>query len=348
MQKQLIIIPAYKPSNALVDLCRELSNYFQQIIVVDDGSGNEYKPVFDKLEQIVCCTILRHYTNMGKGRALKTAFNHCLSLETEAASGVITVDADGQHCIEDILNVGKSMNETNKLVLGCRSFDDKNIPFRSKFGNKLSCKIYGWLCGISVSDTQTGLRGLPFSFLEKACCTEGERYEYETNMLLDAKEYGLDFVEVPIKAIYEKGNPTSHFNPLTDSLKIYTVLLKYSLSSLITVLIDYTVYFMLNQNTQTGVLQSTYIARGCAAVINFIINRKRVFQSTDYILGQLIRYFMLVVFSGTISGILVLYISSTFKISSIYVKIFVETILYFWNYYIQRKYVFAKNKRNEG
>lgn len=344
MEKQLIIVPAYKPSDTLFDFCRELSKHFRQIIVVDDGSGSEYKPVFDKLEQIVCCTLLRHYTNMGKGRALKTAFNYCLSLGSEAASGVITVDADGQHCIEDILNVGKSMDETNKLVLGCRSFDDKNIPFRSKLGNKLSCRIYGWLCGISVSDTQTGLRGLPFNFLEKACCTEGERYEYETNMLLDAKEYGLDFVEVPVKTIYEKGNPTSHFNPLTDSLKIYTVLLKYSFSSLITVLIDYTVYFMLTQSGQAGILQATYIARGCSSVINFIINRKRVFQSTDYILGQLIRYFMLVVFSGTISGILVLSISSTIKISSIYVKIFVETILFFWNYYVQRNYIFAQKR----
>lgn len=64
-------------------------------------------------------------------------------------------------------------------------------------------------------------------------------------MLLDAKEYGLEFVEVPIKTIYEKGNPSSHFNPLVDSLKIYTVLFKYSISSLISVLVDYAVYIML-------------------------------------------------------------------------------------------------------
>lgn len=245
MEKQLIIIPAYKPTNILVDFCKELGKYFQQIVVVDDGSGDKYRAIFEEVQNIDFCTVLCHYTNMGKGRALKTAFNYCLSLGNKAIFGVITVDADGQHCIEDILNVSKIMNETDGLVLGCRSFEDKKIPFRSRFGNKVSCKVYNWLCGINISDTQTGLRGLPFRFLEKACCTCGERYEYETNMLLDAKEYGLDFVEVPIKAIYEKGNPTSHFNPLADSLKIYTVLFKYSLSSLISVLVDYAAYIML-------------------------------------------------------------------------------------------------------
>lgn len=246
MERQLIIIPAYKPSDNLVDFCRELGRYFEHIIVVDDGSGSEYKIIFDEVEQMEFCTILRHYTNMGKGRALKTAFNYCLSLGSKARFGVITVDADGQHCIEDILNICRAMNETEEgLVLGCRSFDDNSIPFRSKFGNKISCKMYNWLCGINVSDTQTGLRGLPYGFLETVCCTCGERYEYETNMLLDAKEYGLDYVEVPIKAIYEKGNPTSHFNPLADSLRIYTILFKYSLSSLISVVIDYVVYIVL-------------------------------------------------------------------------------------------------------
>lgn len=348
MEKQLIVVPAYKPTDILVDFCKELGKYFQQIVVVDDGSGEKYESIFNEVENIDFCTVLRHYTNMGKGRALKTAFNYCLSLGNKAVFGVITVDADGQHCIEDILNVSKIMNETEGLVLGSRSFEDKKIPFRSRFGNKISCKVYNWLCGINISDTQTGLRGLPFRFLEKACCTCGERYEYETNMLLDAKEYGLDFIEVSIKAIYEKGNPTSHFNPLVDSLKIYTVLFKYSISSLISVLVDYAAYIMLIGGGGTNVLQATYIARASSALINFSINRKKVFKSNDNLLRQLIRYIILAVFSATISGILVLYISSLLRISSIYIKIVIETILYFWNYYIQRIFVFASTNKNKG
>lgn len=342
METQLVIIPAYQPSSMLISLCEELGKFFQGVIVVDDGSGDDFISIFEEIKKLEFCTLLRHYVNMGKGRALKTAFNYCLSLGNGAVSGVITVDADGQHCIEDILNISKLMNESEGLILGCRSFNDKNIPFRSRFGNKLSCILYGWLCGINVSDTQTGLRGLPFEFLTTACCTDGERYEYETNILLDAKEYGLDFVEIPIKTIYEKGNPTSHFSPLTDSLKIYTVLLKYSLSSLISVIIDYAVYFALTEgNAKLSIFKATYIARACASLANFTINRKKVFESKGHLLRQIVRYLMLVIFSGTISSLLILCMSSIFRISPVYAKVIVEFLLYFWNYYIQRIYVFA-------
>ena len=349
MKTQLIIIPAYKQSPSLILLCQNLGKHFQTIIVVDDGSGNKFAPVFQEIEKLDFCVLLRHYTNMGKGRALKTAFNYCLSLEPGAASGAITVDADGQHGIEDILKISKAMESSNKLILGCRSFYDKNVPFRSRFGNKLSCKFYGWLCGINVSDTQTGLRGLPFGFIETACCTAGERYEYETNMLLDAKEHGLDFLEIPIQTIYEKGNPTSHFNPLKDSLRIYTVLFKYSLSSLISTLIDYIVFFMLTAgNMDISILQATYLARGCSSLVNFGINRKKVFKSNSHLFNQLVKYFMLVILSGTVSAFSILFITSTLGISQVFAKIFVEFLLYFANYYIQRIYVFASkdNKKN--
>lgn len=98
----------------------------------------------------------------------------------------------------------------------------------------------------------------------------------------------------------------------------------------------------------TNVLQATYVARACSALINFSINRKKVFKSNDDLVTQLVRYFLLAVFSATISGILVLYLSSLLKISSIYVKVIIETILYFWNYYIQRIFVFAKTNKNKG
>jgi len=87
-----------------------------------------------------------------------------------------------------------------------------------------------------------------------------------------------------------------------------------------------------------------YIAGSCSARINFTINRKKIFKGNDNLLGQLVWYFILAVFSATISGILVLYIS----IPSAYIKIIIETILYFWNYYIQRIFAFAKTNKIRG
>lgn len=73
MEKQLIVAPAYKPTDILVDFCKELGKYFQQIVVVDDGSGEKYESIFNEVENIDFCTVLRHYTNMEKGRALKNS-----------------------------------------------------------------------------------------------------------------------------------------------------------------------------------------------------------------------------------------------------------------------------------
>lgn len=171
---QTIIIPVYKPSDSFLFLLEKLKEIFSCIIIVNDGSGKEYNSIFEEAKSHPGIVVLHHYVNLGKGRALKTAFNYCLSPDASATHGVITVDADGQHSIPDVIKIARALEKNpGKIILGCRSFHSSNIPFRSKFGNILSKIVYKWLCGISVSDTQTGLRGLPFSFLTTCCQTSG-------------------------------------------------------------------------------------------------------------------------------------------------------------------------------
>lgn len=252
-REQTIIIPAYKPSIGLIDLAENLASLFLEIIVVDDGSGAEYIDVFERIEEIDGCTLIKLCVNMGKGSALKTAFNYFLK-SNRSNVGVITVDADGQHKIEDIVNVADEMNlHPDDLILGCRSFDSANIPARSRFGNKVSCVVYRWLCGIKISDTQTGLRGIPLSFLPIACATKGERYEYETNMLIEANNEHIRFKEVQIETIYEDDNLSSHFNPIRDSINIYSVLIRYSLPSFVSVIIDYFLLLVFGANSSTRI-----------------------------------------------------------------------------------------------
>lgn len=258
--------------------------------------------------------------------------------------GVITADADGQHKIQDIVNIGRALEKyPESLVLGCRTFNSQNIPFRSRLGNKVSKLVYRWLCGVNVSDTQTGLRGLPCRFLEECCQIEGERYEYETNMLLKAKEQGMDITEVPIETVYENNNAASHFNPLRDSMKIYAVILKYSLSSILSVVVDYSIFSYLYFHGQS-LLTATYMARLGSALVNFTINRNVVFKYQGNIAAQFFKYVLLVAVSGTISGISISLVKQILEIPVITVKVVVELILYFMNFYIQRIWVFAKRK----
>ncbi len=343
MNKTVIVIPVYKPGSALLTLVEKLISHFSKIVIVDDGSGPEYKTLFDRLKtgqnQI---TLLKHHVNLGKGRALKTAFNYCLTADWKWGR-VITVDADGQHRLKDILNIEKAMaNHPDSLILGCRQFKKGQIPFRSKFGNKISCHVMRWLCGIRVSDTQTGLRGIPWSFLAAACKTGGEGYEYETNMLLAAKDQNVQLTEVPIETVYEEGNPSSHFNPITDSFRIYCVILKYSLASLLSALIDFIVFTILIKN-RFGVLSATYMARVCSAIINFGVNRNIVFKYKKNLTMQLIKYVILLFVSGTVSGLCVTFLASQMEINRIILKTIVEIMLYFVNYYVQETYIFSSS-----
>lgn len=346
MLEQVIIIPSYQPSESLILFAKNLTDSFNKIIVVDDGSGWEYKDIFQEIENIAGITVLRHAMNQGKGRAIKTAFNYCLNCSNFCdRGGVITVDGDGQHVIEDIKNVAVVLSDSdeNSIVLGVRKFDKKHVPFRSRFGNNVSKVIYRYACGINVTDTQTGLRGFHYSQIPLMLSVEGERYEYETNMLISFKDHAFKIIEIPIQTIYEEGNKSSHFNPITDSIKIYRVVLKYSAASVLSLLIDYGMFVIL-VSWGISIIKATYIARACSSIANFLINRSVVFRNKGDIRFQFIKYILLAAASATVSGVVVNLLYSYVGIYPAACKIVVDTMLFFLNYYIQRTFVFTKEE----
>lgn len=340
MKKELIIIPAYQPLESLVPLTKEIFEYFENILVVDDGGGEKYAHIFNQLKDMGAI-VVAHAINQGKGRALKSAINYCLLNPEIAKAGVITVDADGQHRPEDIVKIAEAMEANpDAVVMGCRAFDVDNVPWKSRMGNGISRKVYKWACGIDVSDTQTGLRGLPYSFLEIAARCDGEKYEYETNMLLDIKSNKVPMEEVTIKTVYENNNESSHFNPIRDSIRIYSIIFKYSFSSLFSALIDYIV-FIIAQACGAKIMAATYIARACSCLVNFTLNKKVVFKGNGNSLVQLAKYLVLVVISGTISGWTVTHLAALLPmIAPVIIKVPVEVILYIFNYAIQRAFIF--------
>ena len=335
-----IVIPAYKPSERVIPFVEALSEHFSHIVVVDDGGGAEFAEIFAKLSAIPQVTLLTHEVNCGKGRALKTAFSYVQS--HPELGGVITVDADGQHLVPDILKVDAAMElHPDALVLGCRQFDDRSIPARSRFGNNVSKVMYRVLCGIAVSDTQTGLRGVPASFLEACIAAEGDRYEYETNMLIAAKKAGVAFAEVPITTVYEDNNSSSHFHPVLDSVRIYSRLLKYSVVSLLSVVVEFVLFTVL-VHCKLSIMVATYVARACSCIFNFTLNRKVVFKEEGHVGAQFAKYLVLVVVSSTLSGAFVTLLNRLVSGIVVLLKMVVDTCLYFFNYYVQKKWVFRR------
>lgn len=346
MDKVTLIIPAYNPDEKLISLVSDLTNaQFDDIIIINDGSKQSSNNIFNALSKIKECTIIEHAVNLGKGRTLKTAFNYFLNNRKDYI-GLVSLDADGQHSSEDIVKVASKLCEhPNKLIMGVRDFSSENIPFRSRFGNVLTRKIFNIACGINISDTQTGLRGIPYSFLKSIMNVKGERFEYEMNMLVESKQANIEIEEVKIKTIYIEENKSSHFNPIIDSIKIYSVFLKYISSSLLSFGLDILLFSILSILLK-GILPAHFIiaatigARIFSSLFNYTLNRKAVFVSNSK--NTLIKYYSLSVSQMLVSAFSVYTLYTLFGAGEITFKILVDTILFVLSFFIQREWVFKK------
>lgn len=343
-----IIIPSYEPDEKLPALLKQLREAgFENIVLVDDGSGAEYMHFFEEAEKIYGCSVLHHAVNQGKGRALKTAFNYCLG-RYDGLPGAVTADSDGQHSPECILLCAQALLMHPKaLILGCRCFEGEDVPARSEFGNKCTRVVMKYLTGITVSDTQTGLRGIPFFFMEQLLNVKGERFEFETNMLLETKVRKISIVEVPIRTIYLEENKTSHFNPVRDSIKIYLIFGKFLFSSLSSSVVDlalFTLLCFLLRGRQWGgityVMAATAFARVLSALYNYLLNLKVVFQSKSPVKSSLPRYVLLAAVQMSLSAVIVGYLCTIFHGAEVLVKIPVDVLLFFLSFLIQREFVY--------
>lgn len=339
------LIPAYKPEPAVIEIAQALasSGKFSTILVVNDSSGAASDWIFDALRGIPGVYILRHHVNLGKGAALKTGLNHAAVHHPEAA-GVVTLDADGQHLVEDVIKVAASLvSESGALILGSREFS-KEIPLRSRFGNLVTRGVMRIVGGLHLQDTQTGLRGIPLSMVPVLLRLKTTGYDFELDMLLQAKSNQVRIVQVPITTVYIDENSSSHFNPLLDSLKIYLVFLRFNISSLISVLIDYSV-FSAAYALGGSLLFSQFLARFSAGSVNYFVNRKFVFKSDRSHAVALSLYIATLVIMGLCSYGLILVLDSTFAMNVYLAKVLSELLLYFASFALQRELIFTRKNQ---
>ncbi|WP_321475141.1 glycosyltransferase [uncultured Paludibaculum sp.] len=336
-----ILIPAYEPGDALAETVIALHERgFDRIVVVDDGSRNlNSLHVLNHLDRVY---LYRHAVNLGKGAALKTGLNHIL-LNWPDAVGVVTADADGQHSPEDIAAVAAELAaKPGHLVLGSRQFH-REVPWRSRVGNRLSAALVQTLVGARLTDTQTGLRGVPLSLIPQLLKLPSNGYEFELDMLLAAKHGGVRMAELPIRTIYIDQNASSHFDPLWDSMRIYLVLMRFTLASVVTAIIDNAVFAATYASTQ-NILLSQVVGRSVAVLFNYGAVRKAVFQSRGPHRDTLPKYLLLVTANAAISYLLITLIHERFQAGVIVAKILVEAALFLVSFLIQRDLIFSKRQ----
>jgi len=359
--KTVILIPAYKPDFHFIDFVKELKEKNLPMLVVNDGSGEEFDKYFEEAEALGA-KVVHHDVNKGKGKALRTGFEAVQKAYPDA-DGVVTADCDGQHTTKDILRVINTMAENPKaIIIGGRfSKKDDDVPVRSQIGNTITRWVFRLATGLKIRDTQTGLRGIPAYLFDKMAELKGDRYEYEMNMLLYLKEWSIPYVEIPIETVYFDNNKQSHYNTLKDSWRIFKQIFKYCLSSVSSLIVDYVAFILLSTFVFKGGfdlaavlmdalpekmgflvenLSLAYLAaRAISSVFNYIINSKVVFHASGK--GTVVKYFALVIVVAFI-GSFFTELLITLGLPSLLCKIIVDVPLFFINYFIQREFVFKK------
>jgi len=335
----VFLIPSYQPTEILCGLIEQLRGASGfHIVIVDDGSGAEYAPVFERVRQVAGVTVLANAVNLGKGAALKHGMNHILVHHSDCR-GVVTADADGQHAVADIMRVAEALQgNPDQVVFGVRAFDTK-VPLRSRIGNTVSRHIYRFLIGLDLTDTQTGLRGIPKRLMALCLSIRANRYEFETEQLVVIKANGFGVRELPIQTIYIESNRDSHFRPLRDSARIYFVLLRYSIASIVTEGADLAVFATV-MAVSGDLVWSNVIGRLVALWVQFMLLQSFVFRLRGGA-GTLAMYLGLVVVSGVISTALQLQIANIVPVPVV-AKVMAEVLVFVFNFLFLRDFVFGR------
>ena len=364
--RYIALIPAYEPDEKIKKLADELVERGFDIVVVDDGSGPDHAELFEALSQNA--TVLTHAVNRGKGTALKTGLRYInrymaytesvlTPAGAETVSGrdavIVTVDADGQHLPDDVLRVAEiSAQRRDALVLGSRALSE-DIPVRSRFGNTITRHVYSAATGVHVHDTQTGLRAFHRSLIPRLLQIEGDRYEYEINMLMQLAAEGVPIIEERIETVYEDNNSGSHFRTVRDSFRVYKEILKFSASSLASFAIDYGMYALLLAATgAAGIANSLVIsnigARLVSGTANYMMNRKLVFRSRTGFAKSAAQYFLLAAFILAGNTIVLSTLAGTLGVNRFAAKLITEVIFFAISWTVQKYVIFFREESGEA
>jgi glycosyltransferase involved in cell wall biosynthesis len=213
------VIPAYHDEKHIGDIVRRTGQQLDRVLVIDDGSNDGTA----QRAREAGAEIIVHSQNRGKGEAIKTGLRHCLAREV---TWMILLDSDGQHLPEEIerfLSAAASATRPT-FFLGNRMDNAGTMPFIRRVVNRHMSKRISRVCGQKIPDTQCGFRMLDRQLIPELL-SGGNRFDYETEVLIIASRKGYRIQSVPITTVYS--DQVSNIHPVRDALRFFKLIWRY-------------------------------------------------------------------------------------------------------------------------
>ncbi len=211
-----VVIPAYNEAATVRDVAIRTRRECSNVIVVDDGSADGTSQALAGLD----VTVLRNDRNCGKAGSLSRGFDYALA---QGATGIITLDADGQHAPEEIpVFLRESMADPAAFLIGARRCDQRRASFWRYFANRVADFWIGWAGGLPIEDSQSGFRLYPSSLLREVTVRQGPKqsFVYESEVLIEAARRKIICRNIAISVMPRSGPRPSHFQPILDIVRI--------------------------------------------------------------------------------------------------------------------------------
>jgi glycosyltransferase involved in cell wall biosynthesis len=217
MMRACVLIPVYNESANIGRVVKEIREQNLDVLVVDDGSQDNSSEIAGESGAVV----IVNGKNQGKGSSLKTGFKYVLD---KGYGVVITMDGDGQHLPQDIpyfLRIAEYSDA--QIFIGNRMQKTKTMPFVRIMTNRFMSWLISCVAGQKIPDTQCGFRLIKKAVLEKVKLST-ERFEVESEILINGSRLGFKIESVPIKTVYR--GEKSQINPFVDTLRFIRFMFK--------------------------------------------------------------------------------------------------------------------------
>ena len=215
--KICILMPSFNEEKSISGLVEAVRRYGYDCLVMDDGSSDQTAV----LAKIKGAEVITNERNLGKGATLRKGFEVILQRDYDA---VVVMDADGQHLPTDLVHFTYTYEERHPgIIVGNRMYKPKGMPLVRWITNKVMSYVLSKKCKQWIPDTQCGFRLIDMNVLKKLNL-ETDKFEIESEMLLEAAENGFCIESVPITTVYE--GQTSAIHPIKDTLRFFKFILR--------------------------------------------------------------------------------------------------------------------------